>query len=297
MGYRVFVTGAAGRLGTAIIDAFADCDVEAHTRSSLDITEAAAVHAAVAAAMPSVVINCAAFNAVDEAENRPLEALAVNALAVRTLARAADAAGATLVHYGSDFVFDGHASVPYDEHAVPSPSSTYAVSKLLGDWFALDAARSFVLRVESLFGGPSGWAGRRGSFDGIVEGLQHGRPVRVFTDRVVSPSYVHDVARATRHLVDSGAQPGLYHCVNSGHATWYEVAEECARVLGVTPRLEPVTLNQLSLKARRPLFCALANGKLAAAGFPMPTWRDALRRWLAAPAGSAPHDTMDRIHG
>lgn len=297
MGYRVFVTGAAGRLGAAIVDAFADCDVEAHTRSSLDITEAAAVQAAVAAAMPSVVINCAAFNAVDEAENRPLEALAVNALAVRTLARAADAVGATLVHYGSDFVFDGHASVPYDEHAAPSPTSTYAVSKLLGDWFALDAARSFVLRVESLFGGPPGWAGRRGSFDGIVEGLQHGRPVRVFTDRVVSPSYVHDVARATRHLVDSGAQPGLYHCVNSGHATWYEVAEECARVLGVTPRLEPVTLNQLSLKAPRPLFCALANSKLAGAGFPMPTWRDALRRWLAAPAGSAPHDTMDRIHG
>jgi dTDP-4-dehydrorhamnose reductase len=108
---------------------------------------------------------------------------------------------------------------------------------------------------------------------------------------------VHDIAGATRHLIDSGAQPGLYHCVNSEYATWYEVAEEAARVLGVTPRLEPVTLNQVSLKARRPLFCALANRKLAAAGFPMPTWRDALRRWLAAQASNAPHDRMDRIHG
>jgi dTDP-4-dehydrorhamnose reductase len=297
MSDRVFVVGAAGRLGAVLVDAFADRDVVAHTRASLDVTDASAVHAAVAAAAPSVVINCAAFNAVDDAEDRPLEALAINAFAVRTLARAADSAGATLVHFGSDFVFDGSASQPYDEDAAPSPMSTYAVSKLLGDWFALDAVHSFVLRVESLFGGPPGWTGRRGSFDGIVEGLQQRRPVRVFTDRVVSPSYVHDVARATRYLVESGAQPGLYHCVNSDYATWHDIAEEAARVLGVTPHLESITMDQIPLKAPRPLFCALANRKLAEAGFPMPTWRDALRRWLAAPASSGRHDTMDSIHG
>lgn len=294
---RVLVVGAAGRLGTAIVDAFSDREVIAHTRASLDVTDAASVHAVVQEAAPAVVINCAAFNAVDEAEDRPLEALAVNAFAVRTLARAAGAAGATLVHYGSDFVFDGTASEPYDEDAPPSPSSTYAVSKLLGDWFALDAARSFVLRVESLFGGRPGWTGRRGSVDGIVERLRQGRAVPVFTDRVVSPSYVDDIARATRHLLDSGAAPGLYHCVNSGYATWYEVAQEAAGVLGVTPLLQPVTVEQVPLKAPRPRFCALANRKLAAAGFPMPTWRDALHRWLASGETGVPHDTMDRIHG
>ena len=82
--------------------------------------------------------------------------------------------------------------------------------------------------------------------------------------------------------MDTGAPPGLYHCVNSGHATWYEVAEEAARLLGLTPRLRPVTLEQMSFKAPRPRFCALDNGKLAAAGFTMPTWNDALRRWLVA---------------
>lgn len=297
MSGRVLVVGAAGRLGTAIVEAFADREVIAHTRASLDISDPAAVQAAVAQAAPAVIVNCAAFNAVDESEERPLDALAINAFAVRTLARAADAAGATLVHYGSDFVFDGNATEPYDEEAVPSPAGTYAVSKLLGDWFALDAARSLVLRVESLFGVLPGWAGRRGSLEAIVEGLQQGRPVPVFTDRVVSPSYVHDIAGATRHLVDSQAPPGLYHCVNSGFATWYEVAEEAARLLGVTPRLQPVTMDQVRLTARRPRFCALANRKLAAAGFPMPTWRDALRRWLARPESGAQHDTMDRVHG
>jgi dTDP-4-dehydrorhamnose reductase len=294
---RVLVAGAAGRLGAAIVDAFADRDVIPHTRATLDVTDPASVHAAVARAAPAVVINCAAFNAVDAAEDHPLEALATNAFAVRTLARAAEAAGATLVHYGSDFVFDGTATEPYDEEAPPAPAGTYAMSKLLGEWFAREAPRSFVLRVESLFGVLPGWTGRRGSLDGIVEALQQGRAVPVFTDRVVSPSYVHDVARATRHLVDSGAAPGLYHCVNSGYATWYEVAEEAARVLGVTPRLQPVTLDEVRLKARRPRFCALSNRKLAAAGFPMPTWRDALGRWLASPARGARHDTMDRIHG
>jgi dTDP-4-dehydrorhamnose reductase len=298
MGNRVLVVGAAGRLGAAIVDAFTDREVVAHTRASLDITDHRAVRTAVAQAAPSLVINCAAFNAVDDAEDRPLDAFAVNAFAVRTLARSADEAGATLVHYGSDFVFDGSASEPYAEDAVPSPVSTYGVSKLLGEWFALEAERGFVLRVESLFGGGlPGRAVRRGSLDGIVEGLRAGRPVSVFTDRVVSPSYVDDIARATRHLADSDAPPGMYHCVNSGHATWYEVAEEVARVLGVTATLEPITLDQLRLRARRPRFCALANRKLASAGFAMPTWRDALRRWLAVPAAGARHDTMDTIHG
>ena len=293
----VLVVGAGGRLGAAIVNVFADRDVRAHTRASLDLVDPVAVERSVAAAAPAVVINCAAFNLVDEAEDRATDALAINAFGVRTLARAAEQAGAVLVHYGSDFVFDGRATEPYDEDAPPSPGSTYAVSKLLGEWFALDAPRSFVLRVESLFGAAPGWAGRRGSLDTIVDGLQRGRPVTVFSDRVVSPSYVDDVALATKHLIDSHAVAGLYHCVNSGAATWKQVAEEAARVLGVTPRLEAVTMGQRPMRAARPLFCALANRKLAAAGFPMPTWEDALRRWLAGRESGTPHDTMDGLHG
>lgn len=277
---RVFVVGAAGRLGASIVDAFPDRDVVAYTRASLDITDPDAVGRAVGAASPAVIVNCAAFNDVDAAEDRPAEAFAVNALAVRSLARAAEACGGRFVHFGTDFVFDGSAAVPYTEEAQPSPRSTYALSKLLGEWFALDAPRGLVLRVESLFGATREWTGRRGSLDAIVEGLEQGCAVKVFTDRVVSPSYVDDVARATKHLVDGEAAPGVYHCVNSGQATWYEVAQEAARLLGVRPHLVPVTLDQASLRAARPLFCALANRKLAGAGFTMPTWEDALRRWL-----------------
>ena len=278
-------------------ETFAGCDVVAHTHASLDITDPAAVRQAVEQARPSAIINCAAFNHVDDAETRPADAFAVNAFAVRSLARAAESVGATLVHYGSDFVFDGSASEPYPETAQPSPRSAYALSKLLGEWFALDAPRALVLRVESLFGSTRTWSGRAGSVDSVLDALEQGRPARVFSDRVVSPSYAEDVARATKHLLESGAAPGLYHAVNTGYATWYELASEAARLLGVAPRLEPVSVESVRFAAARPRFCALANEKLAAAGFPMPSWQDALRRWIAVRGLRTQQATIGRIHG
>jgi dTDP-4-dehydrorhamnose reductase len=279
---RVFVTGAAGQLAASVVRAFADRDIIAHTRATLDVTDGDAVQREIGKARPDLIVNCAAFNRVDAAENHPTEAFAVNAFAVRSLARAAESCGAVLVHYGSDFVFDGTATEPYDETATPGPRSVYASSKLVGEWLALEPPRSYVLRVESLFGSPAEWTGGRGTLDAIVAGIETGREVTVFTDRTVSPSYVADVAAATRYLVDSGAEPGTYHCVNSGCDTWQQVALEVARLLGVSPRLRPVTMNEMPLVAARPRFCALSNRKLAAAGFTMSPWQDALQRWLAA---------------
>ena len=277
---KVFVTGAAGQLGAVVVRRFAAAghEVVATTLDTLDITDHAAVLRAVGAARPDVVVNCAAFNDVDGAEDRYDAALDVNAFAVRSLARAAAAAGAALVHYGTDFVFDGLASSPYRETDRPNPQSVYASSKLLGEWFAADVPRHYVLRVESLFGGPEA----RSSIDRILEALLAGRPARVFVDRVVSPTYVEDCAMATEALLARDAPPGLYHCVNAGHTSWYELAREVARQAGVEPRLEPVSVASVTLKARRPTYCALAIDKLRSVGIEMPTWQDAIRRHLEA---------------
>jgi dTDP-4-dehydrorhamnose reductase len=274
---RVLVTGARGQLAGAIVDAYKDsARVLAYSREDLDIADFDAVMSRVEADRPDVIINCAAYNNVDLAQDEPGRALTANAFAVRVLARAAQDVGATLVHYSTDFVFDGRGSRPYTEEDTPSPQSVYAQSKLLGEWFAIEAPRALVLRVESLFGG----ANAKSSIDRIAQSIREGREVNVFRDRIVSPSYVVDVAAATRVLVARG-EPGLYHCVGTGHANWYEVGQEIARVLGREhdARLQPVSVADISLRAPRPQFAALANDKLCRIA-PAPTWQDALRRYL-----------------
>jgi dTDP-4-dehydrorhamnose reductase len=282
---RVFVAGGAGQLGSAIRERFADCEVVAPSHAALDVTDGPATLRNVVDVRPDVIVNCAAFNDVDGAEGRPAEALALNAFAVRTLARASEESGAVLVHYGTDFVFDGSASSPYTERDAPVPRSVYAMTKLLGEAFALDAPRAYVLRVESLFGTPRSFIGRPGSMDRIISGLEEGREVPVFTDRTISPGYVVDIAAATRHLIEVQAPGGVYHCVNAGATRWVEVAEELARLMNVTPKLRLITSDQLSLKAARPQYSAMSPAKLAAAGFVMPDWRDALGRWIKGRRG------------
>jgi len=247
-------------------------------RPDLDVTVSGDVSRVIGRLAPDVIINCAADNRVDAAESAPLPPLAANAWAVRSLARAAAGLDAILVHYSTDFVFDGTASRPYTEDDAPNPRSVYAMSKLLGEMFAADAPRHYVLRVESLFGGPAA----RSSIDRLWSAMAAGQTARAFADRVVSPSFVDDVARATRAMVEGGVATGLYHCVNGGHATWLEVAEQLRRLGGFpAERLEAIRAADVTLPAPRPLFAALSNAKLLAAGIAMPVWQDAVSRFVS----------------
>ena len=279
---RVAVVGARGQLGAAVVHEFAAAghELTAFAHADLELNDAAAVHSALGKIGPEAIINCAAYNAVDAAEDHPLEALRVNALAVRTLARAAAASGAALIHFSTDFVFDGTLERPLTEQDRPNPRSVYAASKLLGEWFAADAPRAYILRVESLFGRAPGGPPAKGSVETIVAALRRGDAPKVFEDRTVSPTYVPDAARATRHLIERAAPAGLYHCVSSGYCTWLEFALEAARIMELEPRVERVRVADVTLRAERPKFCALANAKLVATGFEMPSWQDALSRYL-----------------
>ncbi len=276
---RVLVTGARGLLGAAILREFHDATLYAYGHQELDVGDEDAVAAAVASAKPDAVINCAAYNDVDAAEQNASTALRVNAFGVLALARAARRAGAMLVHYSTDFVFDGETDRPYTEEDTPRPRGVYAASKLLGDWFAADAGRAYVLRVESLFGEP-GADSRRGSLGTIVDRIRAGAEVPVFIDRTVSPTYTLDIARSTRAVLERQLAPGVYHCVNTGAVSWAVVAEEAARLIGQPLRMKPLTLESANLAAPRPRYCALSPGRLAAAGVVMPPWQDALTRYL-----------------
>jgi len=282
---RVLVTGAAGLLAAAVIEEFrGDSDVHAAARTELDVTDAEAVQRAVAAIRPDAIVNCAAYNDVDGAESHAVEALRLNALAVRALAAAARQFDATLVHYGTDFVFDGEASRPYGEDDPVNPRSTYAASKLLGEWFAAEAPRHYVLRVESLYGGPGLAAGaRRGSLDTLVARIRAGEVVPVFVDRTVTTTYTPDIAAATRAALERRLPFGTYHCVNDGPVSWREVAAEAARHLGLELQMRELTLAALNAPAARPLYSALSPARLASFGVAMPSWQDALSRHLRGP--------------
>jgi dTDP-4-dehydrorhamnose reductase len=273
---KIVVLGAAGQLGGAVLQAAS----VRHTatglrRNDVDVTDDAALARALAAASPDCIINCAAFSAVDAAEDEPLAALAVNALAVRALARIAGDLNAILVHYSTDFVFDGLTPGPHTEELAPHPSGVYAASKLLGEWFAAETRRHYILRVESLFGG----ATPKSSVDALLSGILAGRTVTAFSDRTVSPSYVIDIAEATLQIVARQIPYGIYHCVNSGSTTWDALTHELARLAGRPDApIAATRMADLKMRVRRPLNAALSNGKLRAAGIEMPSWQDALAR-------------------
>ena len=275
---KVLVTGAAGQLGQAMVNRLkSDHEVIGWTREDVDLTRHGDVRDAIARLSPNAIVNCASFNKVDQSEEDQVTAFDVNAMAVGTLARAAAAASAVFIHYGTDFVFSGTATTPYTELDRPEPRSVYAQSKLVGEWLAADAPQHYVLRVESLFGGPH----RRSSVDRIVDAVRADHVAPVFKDRVVPPSFVADVADASAFLLTTRPAFGVYHCVNTGHATWLEVGEEIVRRLGKSSAsLKPISVNDVSLPAARPQFAALSNEKLARAGYSMPSWQDAIARYL-----------------
>lgn len=292
---RIVVVGARGQLGAALVHACGGRhEAIALDRRVADVTDAEALRAAIESVQPDAIINCAAYNAVDEAETHPVDALRINSLSVRTLARLAR--HAPLVHFSSDFVFDGRGTRPYVETDAPNPICVYAMSKLLGEWFAADARRSYVLRVESLFGRAPGGPPAKGSVASIVRTLRAGAPTRVFVDRVVTPTHIGDAAEATLALLERQAPSGLYHCVNTGACTWLDLAAEAARLLGVVPMFDEVRFADVRLPAARPQYCALSNVKLAACGITMPTWQDALARSLSTePLPAVGHDRGDHL--
>jgi len=275
----VLVLGANGQLGDAMsVQLSARHEVVAYGRAELDVTATADVQSAVTSLCPDVIVNCAAYTRVDDAEDHPVEALEINTWAVQTLAELANSLDATLVHFSTDFVFDGRSDRPYGEEDVAHPQGAYAASKLLGEWLAAEARRHYVLRVASLFGGQRAMS----SVDRMLDALRAGVEVRAFVDRTVSPSYVEDVVSATDALLNGSKPYGLYHCVNSGWTTWTGIAHELARLIGrPDAAITEIPVAEVVLRAARPKAAALSNAKLAACGIAMPTWQDALARYVA----------------
>lgn len=282
---KVVIFGGGGQLGVELCREFERRQwvVQKFDRQSLDVTDSASVEQAVAQSEAQVVINAAAYNQVDIAEREPLPAYQANALAVRNLAMACRQSDAHLVHYSTDYVFDGTKGSPYVETDKPHPLGAYAVSKLAGELYAQAyLADPLIIRTSGVFG-PGGMFTPRGNFVELMLRMAKGdNPIRVVADHVVSPTYAPAMASRTADLVERNIA-GLFHMGGGEAISWYDYAKLIFELAGLSPSLQPTDEREYRTAARRPKFSALSNRKLEAAGIaPMPPLRGAVRDYLEA---------------
>jgi len=283
MSRRAAVFGAAGQLGLELVRELKErgYTVVGWDRSDVDITDRAAVENALASYEADVAFNCAAYNQVDVAEKEPQAAFLVNALAVRNLALACRQVDARLVHFSTDYVFDGCAGYPYAEDDPTHPLGAYAVSKLAGELYAqayLD--RPLVIRTSGVFG-PGGWNTPRGNFVELMLRIASGgHPIRVVEDHVASPTFAPLLASRTLDLVE-GDRSGVFHVGGGAPISWFQFARLIFEVAGLQPMLLATNEREYRTPARRPKYSALSNGKIERLGLePMPPLRQALEQYF-----------------
>lgn len=280
---RVLVVGAAGQLGTDLVQALrtqAEYDVHGVDLPAIDITDPESVAAVFAAALPAVVVNCAAYTAVDAAETHEDLALRVNGLGPRLLAEGCRSVGARLVHLSTDYVFDGEASEPYAEDAAASPCSAYGRTKLAGEVAVRDVLPDdhYIVRTAWLYGCHGS------NFVKTMLRLEQERDVvAVVDDQWGQPTYSGDLARQIVRLIGARPAIGTYHGTNSGEVTWFGLTQEVFRLAGADPqRVLPTTSADFVRPAPRPAYSVLGHDRWAAAGIAeMRPWQEALQAAFA----------------
>ncbi|MCS7172661.1 MAG: dTDP-4-dehydrorhamnose reductase [Armatimonadetes bacterium] len=280
---RVVVVGATGQLGRAVVRAFEKagaCPIGLGHRE-IECADPASVAEAILPLHPEVVVNCAAYVRVDECEDRPEVAFRVNALGALHIARVCQEAQARCVYLSTDYVFDGGKPDPYREEDPPNPINVYGTSKLAGEHLVRQTCPdALVVRVASLFGG-SGARGKGGNFVlSVLERARCGERLQVVADVRMSPTYTVDVASALVTLVCQGAV-GVFHVVNEGSCTWYDLACRILALAGYRVPVQPIPQNAYPTRARRPANSALSTAKLKAWGIRMRPWEEALAEYLA----------------
>jgi dTDP-4-dehydrorhamnose reductase len=279
---KIAVLGSQGQLGRDLVPRLPGT-VVGLTRADIDLAKPATISAVLASVKPDVMVNCAAYNLVDQAETEPDVAMAVNAWGVRSLALACRDANVKLVHFSTDYVFglDSTRKTPFSEADAPGPASVYGISKLAGEYAVLAAdPRHLVIRTCGLYG-VWGSGGKGGNFvETMLKIAGEGKPLKVVNDQFCTPSYTADVAAATVGLIQADAA-GLFHVTNAGSPSWFEFASGIFELVGMKVDLSPTTSAEFKRPAKRPPYSVLSNSKLSAAGVPVPRpWRDALAAYL-----------------
>jgi len=279
---RILLTGHLGQLATDFKAVLPPDQLILTEYEDLHLEDTEAVLTFARHHQPTHIINCAAYNRVDDAEDNPHPAFAANAFAPRNLALAARELDATLIHFSTDYVFDGPQRIPYVESDLPCPKSVYGASKASGE-ILVQATwhKHFIFRVCGLFG----YAGSREKGSNFVETMlnlaRQSKPLRVVDDQILTPTSTVDIVQAVTPLLGT-YHYGLYHLTNAGHCSWFEFTRTLFDLAGLHPDLTPVPSSAYATKAQRPAYSVLDNAHLRSVGHPdLPHWTDALQRYLA----------------
>jgi dTDP-4-dehydrorhamnose reductase len=293
---KVLLFGANGQLGSDLVRVLhaAGDTVVPVTHAQVDICSEDRVSNVVAESKPDVVINTTAYHRVEECETKSALAFQVNATAPMNLAQICNRAGAVLVHFSTDYVFDGQSNVPYRETDLPSPLSAYGASKVAGEYLvAAHTKRCFVIRTCGLYG-IAGSSGKGGNFvETMLKKASAGEPIRVVDDQILTPTYTLDLAHAVRSLILTESF-GLYHLSSEGQCSWYEFTRHIFEHAGLAANLSPVKTAEFYSAVKRPAYSVLSKAKFRALGLSIPSWNDALPRYLEQRSGKPSLTTSSR---
>lgn len=282
---KILILGSKGNLGSQLAEVCAKsaaAEVIGLDKEDIDITDGENLQKKIIGLKPQIIINAAAYNAVDKCETDENEfALAkkINAEAVASLAEAAEKIEAIFVHYSTDYVFTGDAAEGYDETAEPAPLNNYGLSKLLGEKEILSRPnlKYYLIRTSKLFGpkGPSA-AAKPSFFDLMLKAAKEKDEIKVVNEEKSCFTYTPDLAESTKKIIDDRLPFGIYHLVNAGPATWYEACAELFNLAGLKKKLIPISAQEFPRPAKRPASSILLNKKLP----PLRGYREALKEYL-----------------
>jgi dTDP-4-dehydrorhamnose reductase len=254
----------------------------AYSREELDITDWKKLKTAVNDFKPNFVINASAYHVVPDCEQFPDKAFAINTISVKQLAEICEEANSRLVHYSTDYVFDGLKGKPYKEEDNPNPLQMYGVSKLAGEYAALHYAKnSIIIRGAYIYGGVSGSRSKKGNFVlTMLRQTDEKDSLEVSSEQIVSPTYSSDLAKATFQLLKIKEAQGIYHLSNSGKCSLAEFTEHIIKIKKRRTKIIPVDRGGMAGSLHRPTYSALQNTRAKKLGVILPSWKDALTRYI-----------------
>jgi dTDP-4-dehydrorhamnose reductase len=283
---KIILIGKNGQLGSEIYKQAIETklEIKGFGREELDITNSEKVKSEIELFSPDVVINSSAFHVVPLCESEPQNAFLINAIALKPIVQLCEQKNIKFVTYSTDYVFDGLKGSQYGEDDNPNPLQIYGLSKLAGEYITLNySSNTLVIRTCGVYGGIEGSKSKKGNFAlNILKQAETERVIEVAKEQIVNPTYAVDLAKGTLDLLKKKDVSGIYHLVNEGYCSWAEFAEEIVKIKGLETKIVPVDRKGKAGDLKRPLFSALKNTRAKKMGIKLPTWQDAIERYLSA---------------